>query len=123
MKKYRIISSLFLPLLCLLPLGGCSPISATGSEAVKTPADTVTEQTPSAKSDVPETACPPEVFDQMLLFLQEGLRERGLMETYQVYFSEPETEEDSVYCEALLQKGDTYWTESFSYTYDSERDW
>lgn len=123
MKKYRIISSLFLPLLCLLPLGGCSPISATGSEAVKTPADTVTEQTPSAKSDVPETACPPEVFDQMLLFLQEGLRERGLMETYQVYFSEPEAEEDSVYCEALLQKGDTYWTESFSYTYDSERDW
>lgn len=122
MKKTK-LSSLLPFLLCLMTLGGCAPLSTTGSEAGKAPTYTGSEPAPPNGGDVSETVRPPEVFDQILLFLQEGLRERGLMETYQVYISEPEAMEKTFYCEALLRKGGEYYSEEFYYTYDSEKDW
>lgn len=121
--KQMNFSSLLPFLLCLLALGGCAPLSATGRKAGSEPAHTGSEPAPPDKAGKSETACPTEVFDQILLFLQEGLRERGLMDTYQVYISQPEAMEKNFYCEALLKKSDEYYSEEFHYTYDSEKDW
>ncbi|MDE6455700.1 MAG: hypothetical protein K2L38_07345 [Dysosmobacter sp.] len=63
---------------------------------------------------------PPPVFQQELLFLQQGLRQRGIEGSFTVYFAPPEEN-----CQELLledQEG-LFWQERFTFEWDEERDW
>lgn len=73
-------------------------------------------------AESPETSPePPPMVRQELLFLQQGFRQHGVEGTYTVYFAP--TGEDQ-YQELLLEDPEElFWKESFSCTWDEERDW
>ncbi len=80
---------------------------------------------------------PSEPYQQMLLYIREGLYQHGVEGTYQAYFSAVEDECDGYYwrgrdwdaygdahfCEVLLEENGNYWSESVVYTYDAETGW
>lgn len=77
---------------------------------------------------------PTEPYQQMLLYIREGLYQHGIEGVYQAYFSavEDDGEEyywrngyrdaygDGFFCEVLLEGDGNLWSESFAYTYDPE---
>lgn len=63
----------------------------------------------------------PEVYQQMLLYIREGLYEHGIEGTYQVYFSA--VEDDGDLCEILLEGEEDLWMESLVYSYDQDSGW
>nr|WP_325300523.1 hypothetical protein [uncultured Oscillibacter sp.] len=67
----------------------------------------------------PEAPEPPPMVRQELLFLQQGFRQHGVEGTYTVYFA-PAGEER----ELLLEDPEgLFWRESYTCTWDEERDW
>ena len=67
----------------------------------------------------PPADAPPPMVRQELLFLQQGFRQHGVEGTYTVYFA-PAGEEQ----ELLLEDPEgRFWRESFTCTWDEERDW
>lgn len=79
----------------------------------------------------------PEVYQQMLLYLQEGLYTHGIDGTYRVYFGDAEYEgditsqsgaenrerQDSYFCEILLEGKEHLWMEKLAYSYDQDSGW
>ncbi len=72
-------------------------------------------------AEVQETPeVPPASFRQALLFLQQGFRQHGVEGTYTVWFA-PAGEDRQ---ELLLEDPEgRFWQESFTCTWDEERDW
>lgn len=80
---------------------------------------------------------PTEPYQQMLLYIREGLYQHGIEGVYQAYFSAVEDESDGYYwrgrdwdaygdahfCEVLLEENGNFWSESVVYTYDAESGW
>lgn len=74
----------------------------------------------------------PEVWQQMLLYIQEGLYTHGIDGTYQVYFDGSESDwhagacreyaEDHS-CELLLEGEGKLWREKLAYSYDADSGW
>ncbi|MDE5698799.1 MAG: hypothetical protein K2I96_15570 [Lachnospiraceae bacterium] len=72
----------------------------------------------------------PEVYQQMLLYIQEGLRGHGIEGTYQVYFGTAGDDSDMAFgsggsydCELLLEGEGNLWMERLSYAYDEDSGW
>lgn len=79
----------------------------------------------------------PEVYQQMLLYIQAGLYEYGIDGTYQVYFGAVEDDghigywrdgryeeyRDGYLCEMLLEGEGNLWMEKLAYSYDKGSSW
>ncbi|MDE6386453.1 MAG: hypothetical protein K2L82_01450 [Lachnospiraceae bacterium] len=79
---------------------------------------------PSESSQMPETTEYEALFQQELLFLQQGFRQHNVEESYTVYFAEPEQSVDErTYQDMLLEGEDGFWRERISYTYDQSENW
>lgn len=57
---------------------------------------------------------------QMLLYLQEGLRDHEIDQTFTVYIS---ASDEAGLWEAYLDNGENVWYEAVEYTYNAEKDW
>lgn len=64
------------------------------------------------------------LFQQELLFLQQGFRQHGIEGDYTVYFVQPEDQSDQFcYQDMLLEGEEGFWHERLSYTYAQKKDW
>lgn len=84
----------------------------------------------AGSSELPEAAKEYEpteyeaLFQQELLFLQQGLRQHDVEGNYTVYFVQPEEQPDQLcYQDMLLEGEEGFWHERLSYTYDGNQDW
>lgn len=62
------------------------------------------------------------LFSQIQLFLQEGFRDHQVMNTYTVYFPEPETQTEGS-MSLVMQDSNGYLLENLSYSYDAKENW
>ncbi|MBD5467530.1 MAG: hypothetical protein HDR21_05175 [Lachnospiraceae bacterium] len=63
------------------------------------------------------------LFQQELLFLQQGFRQHDIQGSYTVYFAQPSEWKDQPFQKMLLEGEEGLWEEHFFYNYDPERDW
>lgn len=64
------------------------------------------------------------LFQQELLFLQQGFRQHGIEGNYTVYFVQPEEQpERSCYQDILLEGEEGFWYDRLSYKYDENQNW
>lgn len=100
-----------LVVLCLLALlTGCGLIT----QPAPTPSPTL----------IPTPKPPPYAeylgyFQQELLFIQQGLRQHDIDQTFTVYFAAPDFGKQRI----ALDDGEGVWEESFSFVYDKELRW
>ena len=85
---------------------------------------------PLESSELPEAAREYEpteyeaLFQQELLFLQQGFRQHDIEGSYTVYFVQPEEQSEQLcYQDMLLEGEEGFWHERLSYTYDKNQDW
>lgn len=110
----------------LLPVMGCGNRKA----ALKSTEESIGETSqlqqiqPSEElSSLGETEELPEVYQQMLLYMQEGLYEHGIDGMYQVYFGAVESSADRYDCDILLEGDGALWREGIAYSYDEDSGW
>ena len=92
-------------------LSECSAKSAESSE----PVEAAREYEPTEYEAL---------FQQELLFLQQGFRQHGIEGNYTVYFAQPDEQPEwTCYQDILLEGEEGFWYERLSYKYDENQNW
>lgn len=110
----------------LLPVTGCGNRNAALKSTEESIGETPQLQQIQSSEELSlsgETEELPEVYQQMLLYMQEGLYEHGIDGMYQVYFGAVKGFADRYYCDILLEGEGALWRESIAYSYDEDSGW
>lgn len=125
-----------LPAAFLSACGNVQPEAGIIIEEIKQPEEQETSELPP-KENSARMQEPAEPYQQMLLYIREGLYKHGIESAYQAYFSAVEDDGEQAYwrsgyreaygdgyfCEILLEGDGILWSESLAYTYDDESGW